>query len=1095
MTAADESRPKDAPSTVTHQPSGDDPDRTRTQPGGGPDANVPVGSAMPAVAIPGFELIDILGQGGMGIVYRARQIQLNRVVALKMVQHQADVEPAQVTRLLAEAEAVAAVRHPHVVQVFQSGRAGDRPFFAMELLDGGNLAQRLRAAGRLSPAEAAALIERVARGVHAAHAQGIIHRDLKPSNVLFDAAGEPKVADFGLARRATSELTRTRNLMGTPAYMAPEQADGRGEFVGPPADVWALGVILYECLTGKRPFDGSDMWAVIRQATTSPCVPPGTVAPGIPRDLERVCLHCLEKEPGDRYQSAGELAEDLRRFRSGESVAVRDPGTVERVYKWVRRQPALAATYGMVGVTAVVAALGIGAAALWQNAEARRQDADTARAGEARARDEAEAAREALAVTEYARTVDLAHREYEANNPFRARQLLASCREDLRNWEWRYVQQLCGGELLTFRAHAGPVFEATFNSDGTQVVTAGEDGTARVWDVRTGATVAILEGHALAVWSAAFAADGSGRVVTRGADQTVRIWAHHTGAVPDAVISAGERPGLIWAALDFAGATAATLGEDGVVRLWDAKDARPLGFIASGKALAAAFRPRHPHLLTATDDGVAQIWDLGNPGLPKELVRLTGHSGAILSSAFSADGDQVITAGDDGSVRVWDARTGAAGPVLKGHAGPVWSAAFSPDGALVVSRGADQSPRVWNAVSGVPVGTLSGHDGPVWSAAFSPDGTRVVTAGEDGAARVWDARAGTTLAVLKGHDGPVWSAAFNPDGTQVVTAGEDGTTRVWDARPGVGEALALRGHGGKVWAAAFSPDRSRVATASADGTARLWDLRLGRVAHSLRGHKSPVLAVAFSPTGDRVVTASADGSFREWDAATGAALRILRQPAGNVTVVALGRDGTLGVGGREDGTLTIWDGHTGADIVTLKGHRGAVYAAAFNAGGSRVATAGEDEVVRVWDTRTGDAVATLRGHTDAVFAAVFSADGRYVATGGGDGTARVWDLDTEREKLLVRGDSNSVWSVGLSPDGLRLVSGGSDRTLKLWDTRTGAELLTLGKHSAGVRAVAFSPDGAQLVAAAEDGLIRLWNTTAPPRRPSSKPIRGQARPD
>ncbi len=282
--------------------------------------------------VPGYEILGELGRGGMGVVYRARQTGLNRVVALKMVLGGDHAGPGEVARFLAEAEVVAAVRHPHVVQVFEFGEAGGRPFFAMEYLDGGTLAGAIRAAGRLAPRAAAAVVEKLARGVQAAHDLGIVHRDLKPGNVLLDAAGEPKVVDFGLAKRGgRGDLTRTGAVMGTPAYMAPEQAAGRAKFAGPAADVYALGVILYECLTGRVPFrDDDDVRLLARVAEDEP-PPVRDLAPDVPGDLEAVCLRCLRKDPHARYDTAGALAADLRRFLDGEPVLAPSSGLLSRV--------------------------------------------------------------------------------------------------------------------------------------------------------------------------------------------------------------------------------------------------------------------------------------------------------------------------------------------------------------------------------------------------------------------------------------------------------------------------------------------------------------------------------------------------------------------------------------------------------------------------------------------------------------------------------------------------------------------------------------------------------------------------------------------
>jgi hypothetical protein len=406
----------------------------------------------------------------------------------------------------------------------------------------------------------------LAGAVQAAHDLGIVHRDLKPGNVLFDERGQPKVTDFGLTKRAGgSDLTATQAVMGTPAYMAPEQARGDTKFVGPQADVYSLGVILYQCLTGTRPFEDPDRIALLRKVAEDEPERPGKRVPRLPRDVELICLKCLAKDPAERYPSAGALAADLGRFVAGEPVGVRAAGVVERVAKWARRKPTLAAAYTL-GLLAVLLG-GLGGAAAWQwraaakaidgekaaraaaekardAAEVARGEAVTARDGEKaarataeRARDAAESAqreaviardgekaaravverardaaelaqreavtardgekkaREQLAAVEYGRTMQVAHQEWRDNNVAATVALLEGTPTDLRGWEWRYVHRLCHSDLLTLKGHTGPVLSASFSRDGSRIVTASHDRTAKVWDAKSGAELRRLMGH------------------------------------------------------------------------------------------------------------------------------------------------------------------------------------------------------------------------------------------------------------------------------------------------------------------------------------------------------------------------------------------------------------------------------------------------------------------------------------------------------------------------------------------------------------------------------------------------------------------------
>jgi tRNA A-37 threonylcarbamoyl transferase component Bud32 len=480
--------------------------------------------------VPGYDLLAPLGEGGMGVVWKARQVKLNRLVALKMVLGGQRAGSKELIRFLAEAESVAAVKHTHIVQVYEYGEVNGRPFLAMEYLPGGSLADRLDRTDPLDPKTAAELVATLADAVQAAHDLGIVHRDLKPTNVLYDEHDQPKVTDFGLAKRVGgSDLTATQAVMGTPAYMAPEQARGDTKFVGPQADVHSLGVILYECLTRTRPFEALDQLALLRKVAEDEPERPGKRVPGLPQDVELICLKCLAKDPAERYPTAGSLAADLRRFAAGESVSVRAPGVVERATKWARRKPTLAAAYTL-GLLAVLLG-GLGGAAVWQwrAAERARNVAEVARGEAVMARDGETKARAQLAAVEYGRTMQVAHQEWRENNVPATVALLDSTQADRRGWEWRYVHRLCHTDLLTLNGHTGMILSASFSPDGSRVLTGSADNTAKVWDAKNGAEVLTLKGHTNLVSSASFSPDGS-RILTGSRDQTAKVWDARSGA-------------------------------------------------------------------------------------------------------------------------------------------------------------------------------------------------------------------------------------------------------------------------------------------------------------------------------------------------------------------------------------------------------------------------------------------------------------------------------------------------------------------------------------------------------------------------------------
>ena len=701
---------------------------------------------------PGYDLLESLGEGGMGVVWKARQTKLNRLVALKMVLGEQRAGSKELIRFLAEAEAVAAVKHPHVVQVYEYGDANGRPFLAMEYLPGGSLADRLKRTGRLDPNAAAKLVETLAGAVQAAHEMGIVHRDLKPGNVLYDEHGEPKVTDFGLAKQAgAGDLTATQAVMGTPAYMAPEQARGDTKFVGPQGDVYSLGVILYEYLTGTRPFEATDQLALLRKVAEDEPERPrkriAGIAPGRGADLPQV--------PGEgscRPLSDGEGARGRPgRFAAGEPVSVRSAGVVERAAKWARRKPTLAAAYTL-GLLAVLLG-GLGGAAVWQwraaeraqgeaekqrdRANVARSEAETARGREATARAEAERQREKFERFDYGRTIQVAHQEWRDGNITAARTLLDGTRADLRGWEWRYVHRLCHSDLLTLEGHTGGVQRVSFSPDGSRVLTASLDKTAKVWDARSGALVCTLGGHTSGVNAASFSPDGL-KVLTASLDKTAKVWDAKSGAN---IIS-------------LTGHTSALVG--------------------------ASFSPDGLRVLTVSYDKTARIWDAKSGAV---LLKLEGHSSRVTRASFSPDGSRVLTAIDDNTAKVWDVKSGAVVFTFNGHTGHVSSASFSPDGSQVVTASDDNTAKIWDARSGSLVFTLKGHTEKVNSASFSPDGSRVLTSGYNNTVKVWDAKSGTEVLTLKGHADAVTETWFSPDGSRIITGSFDNTIKVWDATP------------------------------------------------------------------------------------------------------------------------------------------------------------------------------------------------------------------------------------------------------------------------------------------------------------------------
>ena len=1032
-----------------------------------------------------YKLIEAIGEGGMGSVYMAQQTEpVKRAVAVKVIKAGMDSK-AVLARFEAERQALAMMDHPNIARVLDAGTTdGGRPFFVMELVKGTPITQYCDER-KLTPRQRLELFVPVCQAIQHAHQKGIIHRDIKPSNVLvalYDDLPVPKVIDFGLAKAAGQLLTDKTlmtgfaALVGTPEYMSPEQASLNNLDIDTRSDVYSLGVLLYELLTGSTPVDRKSLGkaalleilrivreveaprpsAKLSSSDTLPSVAanrgtePAKLSKLMKGELDWVLLKALEKDRTRRYDTANALSRDIQRYLADEVVEARPPSAGYRLKKFVRRHKGQVLAASLV----LFALLGGTAGTTWGfiRAENRRVEAEAARAAEAdrvTERDEAlgkrdtalgeaktalDKAGEALRnEAERVKERDKANNElnqqlgnsnfllalaaYDKNDLAVAADRLGKVPLGERGWEWAYLKQQMRG-LFTLYGHKGIVSSVSFSPDGTRIVTGGGQytrfGEAKVWDARTGTPLLELKGHTGIVTSVSFSPDGT-RIVTGSYDRTAKVWDARTGTP----------------LLDLKGHTDQVYG--------------------------VSFSPDGARIVTGSADQTAKVWD-ARTGTP--LLDLKGHTGAVSSVSFSPDGTRIVTGSVDQTAKVWDARTGTPLLELKGHTSYVSSVSFSPDETRIVTGGGEFNKfgevKVWDARTGTPLFDLKGQTHTIMRVSFSPDGARIITGSYDQTAKVWDARTGIPLLDLKGHTNQVMSLSFSPDGTRIVTGGGEynkfGEAKVWDARTGM-PLLDLKGHTGAVRSVSFSPDGTRIVTGSVDQTAKVWDARTGTPLLDLKGHMALVTSVSFSPDGTRIVTGSWDQTAKVWDARTGTPLLDLKGHTGVVYSVSFSPDGTRIVTGSDDKTAKVWDARTGTPLLDLKGHTGQVMSVSFSPDGTRIVTGGSFNTkpageAKVWDARTGMPLLDLKGHTLQVQSVSFSPDGTRIVTGGGTynkpGEAKVWDARTGMPLLDLKGHTGAVMSVSFSPDGTRIVTGGGEYNkpgeAKVWDARTGQEL-------------------------------------------------------
>ncbi len=983
-------------------------------------------SALPSARFGQFIRTKCLGVGGMGEVWKAWDVELRRWVALKFLKHQDDTARAYFQR---EAQLAAGLEHPNIAPIYDVGERDGIPFIVMKFIEGESLAAAKKTLTLDAKVEA---VRRVAEAITFAHGKRVIHRDLKPANVMLDASGRAIVMDFGLAKEASVDgksLGGSNVVVGTPGYMAPEQAKGRAE---EQSDVYGVGAILYDLVTGRAPFTGETVGDVIEQVMTREVVWPRRLNPGTPEDLEAIILHALEKDRSRRYGTAKELAEDLAAFAEKSPLRhARRPTLADVIAKRIRKQPMLWAT----GDALVAAIIGGAVFGTTQLLRATHEAENRARAESEKARVEREEraktavaleraserlsfslvlrGRDALKAGEGASAAVFFAEAYKAHASHLTRVVALNGLRDLH-------------ALKALIPSDGTVTAVAVSHDGRRLATAGT--VARIFDAGTGE--AIGKPMAAGVVSVAFSPDGR-LLATGGRDRTARLWNVETGA-----------------------AVGAEMEHDGVV-------------------VSVAFSLDGKGLVTAGDDGVALQWTLaGKPaGRPME------HGRDLRAAVYTPAG--IVTAGFDSPTRTWDPETGAQRGEWLRPRDDERSLAISPDGKRVAVGG-------WLRVSVHQASrkgpeTMRHADQTVYAVSFSPDGKWLASAGFDRTVRFWNPETGVEAAPAIRLDEAVAAIAFSGDGARLASVTQ-GAVHLWElggrrpfervlqhGEPSVQQHVADIG---------FSRDGRTVATASVNPSIRTWDAATGAAGITIE-KIGPPSRVVFSADGLRLVTFESTRQVRTWSAADGSEVAVLWKPTeGGEWARAISADGSRIAASATQ--LRVHDVAAGAPSPAEFKSAMAVRTAAFSPDGAWLAGGGEEGLLHLWDAATGVLRWKKMAHDGTIRGIAWSSDGKRIATGSADGTARAWDAAGGEAIARVlrhsfKADAEMVGSVAFSPDGASLAVGGA-HILRLWDVATGEVLVEYPPFDY-IRVVAFSPDGKTLAVGTDRRIARLLDAS------------------
>ncbi len=1007
-----------------------------------------------------------LGRGGMGAVYKVYDDMLDRWVALKVILESKDITADQIKRFMLEARSMAKIQHPNIIQVYEVGET-PRNYFTMDYIQGEPFSHMIKK-GKCLPRKSAWIIQQVALALNEVHQHGIIHRDIKPSNIMLDQQEKPRLMDFGLVKVVDNQLSRSGEILGTPVYMSPEQAEGRK--VDHRSDIYSLGASLYEALTQRPPFQGETVFKIIYQIAQEDPLTPRLLNPDIPPELEAICLKCLEKSPEKRYSTGALFAQDLDNFLKDRPILAKPPNHWSRVQKWCLRNKALSAAL-LVILFVIMGSLALGYTslkreALFQEQSARKaailaqkaQDAEKKAIKEAeRVKKEKEAteqqkiraenalkelaaaqskimeeskraqqAEQNAKITLYYSSITLAQKFCKEGQIRKADAILDSeelCPSFLRKWEWQWLKSKAHEEVVSLDHPKYQIERAAISKDGKRLVAVGESLKAIIWNLETRQTEHVLKGHRHDIKACAFSPDG--KLVA-----TIDSYVPYYAWLPKE--SRGE---LI---------------------VWDAKNGQKLhSFVHHNAGTSCAFTPDSQKILAvyrAVDESKRKndkdkenivLWDLKSK---QATYKIAGHDAPFRNDieycSLSPNGKMIATAGEDNRISLWRTQSGQLWKTLSGHKGSVTSCSFSSDGRSLVSSSNDKTVRIWDLVQSKNIYTFSGHSEEVLASAFSPDGKHIISGGLGHKIILWEKNSGKVKRVFQGHINDITSLYFLSPKT-FVSGSKDSSVKLWST-DSLAKPIQIKNKK-SIRQVDISPDgTSLVSLQELCFSADFWNTKSGKKIIPSKEQQLPnIIGCAYSSNGKKIALATSMGLMR------------------------------------------IFSFPENQEIFRFVGDP--FLYCAFDPSGKYILTSGYRNSLQLWNTSPGKEFFPEKSYyelvkfplyNDTLDHASFSSDGRYAVGSSRERLSRIWDLQQLNLKdfsqmqpvLSVKGDS-----CNFSPDGKRIVSC-LDNKIHLWEFPSGKKLVTFRGHTRGVKECLFTPDGQRLISASKDRTIRIWST-------------------